>query len=168
MYAQLFGKIYREHYVQRSTTNAKQTDGLARPAAKVPSCKPAFLLPTLTAVDRTSSGKILPAVCLTPRSKLSNRCPFHPHPSHFGRDQANNPRLCNVVRGQVGEESSPGSNTSPLSGGLEAQGVDIDKRARQQGANRELAVGSSWFNQHAVVPWDALWPSYPHHSLCIR
>ena len=66
MYAQLFGKIYREHYVQRSTTNAKQTDGLARPAAKVPSCKPAFLLPTLTAVDRTSSGKIPPAVCPTP------------------------------------------------------------------------------------------------------
>ena len=43
----------------------KQMVLLAQPA-KVPSCKPAFLLPTLTAVDRTSSGKILPAVCPTP------------------------------------------------------------------------------------------------------
>ena len=103
-------------YKREAIMQNKQMVLLAQPA-KVPSCKPAFLLPTLTAVDRTSSGKILPAVCLTPRSKLSNRCPFHPHPSHFGRDQANNPRLCNVVRGQVGEESSPASNTSPLSGG---------------------------------------------------
>ena len=39
----VFGKIYCKHFVQRSSNNAKQTDGLARPAsqsAKLQTCLP--------------------------------------------------------------------------------------------------------------------------------
>ena len=52
-------------YKKEAIMQNKQMVLLVVPA-KVPSCKPAFLLPTLTAVDRTSSGKIPPAVCPTP------------------------------------------------------------------------------------------------------
>ena len=123
----VFGKIYCKHFVQRSSNNAKQTDGLARPAsqsAKLQTCLPP------SHVDRRGShvqwenpprSVSYASVHVVEQVSLPSASMYH-----FGQDQANNYRLCKGVRGQVGEESSPGSNTSPLSGGLEAQGVDID------------------------------------------
>ena len=92
-------------YKREAIMQNKQMVLLAQPA-KVPSCKPAFLLPTLTAADRTSSGKILPAVCPTPPVVHVVEQVSLPSASmhHFGQDQANNYRLCKVARGQVGRK----------------------------------------------------------------